>query len=546
MAWAETQCEALKEIEEKICAPSVESPPNGAHLISLTPSELRQTLLAGETTLPEVVAAFHARKQEEMNVHRSLTDVFFVEALEQARLLQSVLPESAEALPLLGFVLSIKDSILMNGTRSTCGLVTNYAHVFAHPAPFIDYLREKGALILSKGNIPQGLMAMETHNNVFGEALNPLDRTRTPGGSSGGDAAQVLLRLTNAGMGSDGAGSLRIPALFCGLVTVKVTSRRFASPIARLLTVQSGEPRANDQGQIFGAVTGAMMRRVADLTIFMRVFNDYHQRSRYLPPVPWREPRPLRRVGILAELKHCPLAPINRRALDVCRERLLSLGVELVELDLNDVAEELHRTVMGVLSMDKLLEEILSGRHHMPEPALPFYAEYLKVVRKPAWLLRLLRRFIAPHRRLILDGLLLGRESNFNEMRSRMEHFRQYFIDLFTAQGVEVALFGALPPALLRGTSQHCSFVAVYMFIWNFVDFVAGALPVVRVEEGEEEYVADDKELEAVLSANMKGSKGLPVGIQVIGLPYSEEEVLRLMAVLEEGVGYQAPEVAPL
>ena len=69
---------------------------------------------------------------------------------------------------------------------------------------------------------------MESYNHVFGEARNPYDKSRTPGGSSGGDAALVRLGLVNSSIGSDIAGSLRIPALFCGIVTLKPTSLRLS------------------------------------------------------------------------------------------------------------------------------------------------------------------------------------------------------------------------------------------------------------------------------------------------------------------------------
>lgn len=540
MSGGALQSAALKEIEQKILAPRLAVRAETERFTALGPGGLRAALLAGETTLPEVVEAFHARKQREMNVHRALADVFFDGAMEQASALQRALPARADALPLLGFVFSVKDSVLMANTRSTCGLATNYPHVYAGPTPFIDYLREMGALILAKGNVPQALMAMETANNLFGEALHPLDRARTPGGSSGGEAAQLLLRLSNAGLGSDGAGSLRIPALFCGLATLKVTSRRFASPLARLLTVQA-EPE--DHERIFEVVMGALTYRVADLTAFTRVFNDYNQRSRYLPPLPWRAPRLARRVGVLAELSHCPLPAVCRRALDVCRERLLARGFELVELDFNDVAEELHRTILAVFLKDSLLVEILQRRHHMPEPVLPLYSEFVSALAKPTWLLRLVRRFLAPHRQLVVDGIVLGRTSTIAQLRERVEHFRQHFLDLFAQKGVEVALFGGFPPALRRGTSQHCSLIAVYTFVWNALDFVAGALPVVCVQPHEEDYLASDELFAAALRLSMKGATGLPVGVQVIGLPYTEEDVLELMRVLEEEVKHKSPRV---
>ena len=541
---AEMQRVALREIEEKINGPTVTVSAAAEGLTALAPSQLRELLRSGGTTLVEVVHAFHARKQKEANTHRSMVDVFFDSAIAQASAMQTRLPCDLDELPLLGFVLSVKDSILMTDTRSTCGLATNFPHIYRRPSPFIDYLQEKGALILSKGNVPQALMAMESVNNVFGETLHPLDASRTPGGSSGGDAAQLLLQLSNAGLGTDGAGSLRIPALFCGLTTLKVTAQRFCVPMARLLTVQRENPMTEEEEQLFGAVAGAMTRYVNDLVTFTRVFNDYNQRCRSLPPLIWRQPKSLKRIGVLKELNHCPLPAVSLRAVQVCRDRLSALGYELVELDFNEVAREVHRTALAAFSKEKLLVDIIQRRHHMDEPVLSLYSEYISALGTPSIVLRLARRFLAPHRQLIVDALLLGRDVSFAQLRARMNFLREYFIDLFVRNGVEIALFGGFPPALRRGTSSKCSFLAVYTFVWNFVDFVAGALPVVRVKPEEENYTSDDKVLEAALRVSMEGAQGLPVGVQIVGLPYTEEEVVELMGVLEAAIGFEHPTVS--
>ena len=90
----------------------------------------------------------------------------------------------------------------------------------------IKHIIKRGGLFVSKGNVPQALFSLESFNHVYGEARNPYDIRRVPGGSSGGEAALVRLGLVNAAIGSDIAGSLRIPALFCGICTLKPTALR--------------------------------------------------------------------------------------------------------------------------------------------------------------------------------------------------------------------------------------------------------------------------------------------------------------------------------
>lgn len=91
----------------------------------------------------------------------------------------------------------------------------------------IEYFEEQGCLIISKGNVPQYLLGIESKNEIYGNTGNPYNINRTAGGSTGGDSAIVGLNEANVGLGSDIGGSLRIPALFCGIYSIKPTSSRF-------------------------------------------------------------------------------------------------------------------------------------------------------------------------------------------------------------------------------------------------------------------------------------------------------------------------------
>ncbi|HEU5034616.1 MAG TPA: amidase [Mycobacteriales bacterium] len=119
--------------------------------------------------------------------------------------------------PLHGVPITVKDAWAVRGMRSTSGLPELRADVPAYDAVAVARLREAGAVIVGKTNVPPGITGQETANCLFGRTLNPWDRRRTPGGSSGGAAAALAAGLTPLELGSDSGGSIRQPAHCCGV-----------------------------------------------------------------------------------------------------------------------------------------------------------------------------------------------------------------------------------------------------------------------------------------------------------------------------------------
>ena len=136
-------------------------------------------------------------------------------------------------------------------------------------------LKAAGAIILGKTNTPEMAVPYETDNPIFGRTNNPHDLERTPGGSSGGEAAAIAVCLSPAGLGSDLSGSIRVPAHFCGIVGLKPTSGRI--PMDGHFPPSTG-PLA------FGACIGPMARRVEDLSLLFDVLS--WEQSSITPPPP--------------------------------------------------------------------------------------------------------------------------------------------------------------------------------------------------------------------------------------------------------------------
>jgi len=147
-------------------------------------------------------------------------------ALTQARWAEKAVMADEPLASLHGIPVSIKDNQWTTGDRTTFGSRLLAEFVPTEDAPSVAGLRAAGAIFVGRTNLPEFAWRGSTDNRLFGESRNPWDLTRTPGGSTGGGAAAVATGLGPLALGSDGAGSIRIPASFCGLVGLKPTFGR--------------------------------------------------------------------------------------------------------------------------------------------------------------------------------------------------------------------------------------------------------------------------------------------------------------------------------
>src|SRR5207249_3699985 len=128
--------------------------------------------------------------------------------------------------PLHGVPVTIKDAFETAGVISAGGTKGRAAFVPERDATAVARLRGAGAIMLGKTNVPDLSLAFETDNLVYGRTSNPYDRSRTPGGSSGGEATLIASGGSPLGLGSDAAGSIRVPAHFCGIAGIKPNTGR--------------------------------------------------------------------------------------------------------------------------------------------------------------------------------------------------------------------------------------------------------------------------------------------------------------------------------
>ena len=226
--------------------------------------------------------------------------------------------------PLHGVPASIKSSLDVAGMRCEAGTRLRAGLVATQDAPVVTRLKGAGAIVLGVTNAPEFLMAWETDNLLYGRTNNPWDLERTPGGSSGGEAAAIAAGMSAAGVGSDGGGSIRVPAHFSGICGLKPTPGRI--PATGHFPVSAG-PFA-----LIGVV-GPMARTVADLKALFEVIQgpDIGDTCAARVPLRWpsEEETTKLRVGFFEDDGRTPVTPETRAAVRTAAEALRSAGLQV-------------------------------------------------------------------------------------------------------------------------------------------------------------------------------------------------------------------------
>ncbi len=249
-----------------------------------------------------------------------------------------------EHAPLLGLPMTVKESINIEGLPTTWGYAEHADFIADHDAVVATRLKQAGAVILGKTNVPPGLADLQSVNPVYGATHNPHMHGRSSGGSSGGAAASLAAGFVAAEVGSDIGGSIRTPAAFCGVWGLKPTW----GVISKAGHSMPGTDGADDAL----SVVGPMARSAEDLDLLLGVLADH--------PLP--APREGELTGLrVAVLASHPLAPMSAdvaSALEARAARLESLGASVDRAPTLPDLSTMHRDYL------RLLNTVMS--HGMP------------------------------------------------------------------------------------------------------------------------------------------------------------------------------------
>ncbi len=439
----------------------------------------------------EVVEAHLARIEKLNPKLNAFVQVDVEGARRQARVAEAAVRKGEDLGALHGVPISIKSSMAVAGLRWEAGTKLRAGVVAGQDAALVTRLRRAGAIILGVTNAPELLMAWETDNLLYGRTNNPWDLTRTPGGSSGGEAAAIASGMSAGGMGSDGGGSIREPAHFTGICGLKPTPGRI--PATGHFPVSVG-PFA-----LLGVV-GPMARTVADLKTLFEVMQGPDDGDPSAAPVPlhWPGEDDLKRirVGYFEDDGRTPVTPETRAAVRTAAEALRRAGfqVEAFRPEGLELARQLWWNLFGVAG-GMILGPMTRGREADLSPILKEFSRWAAA--EPA------------HSGQSLLETWIERDVVRMQVFAQMQ---EYPVLLCPVASI---------PAFRHGERswQVEGKNVRYLDAWSYTEwFNLLGTPAVTVPVG-------------------KSPEGLPIGVQIAARPWQEELVISVAAALEEQCG---------
>src|SRR5216684_3686595 len=323
-------------------------------------AEMARLIRRKQLSPVEVVEA-HLERIERLNPKINAFACLNIEqARVEARRAETVLMQGVQSKPLLGVPVSIKSCIDVKGLRCEAGSHLRDGYVAAEDATLVARLKQAGAIVLGNTSTPEVLMAYHTENELQGRTNNPWDLARTPGGSSGGEAAAIAACMSAAGIGSDGGGSIRVPAHFSGICGLKPTPGQ--------IPATGHYPPCGGPFSLIGVV-GPMARTVEDLQLLFEVTAGYDPGDPASVPVALELADQLQanklRIGFYEDDGYSPPTPETRAAVHAAAGALKEAGftVEPFRPEGLDRARELW-FVIFVEASALVLNPMVKGREN--------------------------------------------------------------------------------------------------------------------------------------------------------------------------------------
>lgn len=524
--------EPLTEFDEKILALSLSQVVSSCNSNHLQPCDI-----------------LHAYGKRAILAHDSvncLADIMFDEIREDC------VPADK---PLSGIVVSLKDCIDVAGHDTTLGYSSRAGHPKETSAPLVRLLRDAGAMMPVKTTVPAGLLSIETKSDLFGETANPYNTAYSPGASTGGGCALLAYQGSVVEVATDIGGSVRFPAGWCGVYSVKGSVGRF--PAYGCMTCAPGNEGAP-------TVTAPIARTLDDLEEFWKrvVQMEPWRYDHTCIPLAWR---PVDFVlkgrkakwGVLWSDGLIPPSPAVVRGMRESIDALRRAGHEVVDF-FSPSVDPVEGLKIGFqlafcdggasLSTPLRRGEFCNGAQaltvqlvQMPYFMKLIYALWLRLMSRPAgrndrWaeLIEVLHTKSVAE----VNALIVAREAYKAAWFARQQE-----------QGIDFIItpVHALP-AIPLGMSGVATLVSAgSAFLFNVLDVTAGVQPVTHVDERLDRLPADFQQSDSYLQLNdaarsawslydASAMHGLPVAVQVVGGRLEEEKVLAGMKVLERAL----------
>eukprot|EP00802_Teleaulax_amphioxeia_P007927 Tamp_07935.p1 GENE.Tamp_07935~~Tamp_07935.p1 ORF type:complete len:635 (-),score=153.61 Tamp_07935:506-2266(-) len=535
--------------------------------------ELQKRLKDGKLSAQTVLASYRAQAGRAHARVNCLTE-FLPEAGQVAQALDEQRKASRTVGGLHGIPVSIKETIFLQGHDCIAGLAKRCGLLQDADSEAVQLLRAAGAVPFCRTNTPQTNLSYGCSNPIFGATVHPMDAARTPGGSSGGEAALMALGGSILGLGTDIGGSVRVPAAFCGVCGFKpgggrITRKGYYSALAGQSGVMAAfgpmSPEVSAIAECMAALTsGGSSRPPPDASV---------------APVPWNwgeysSTRKLR-IGYYVADGFIAATPACVRAVHQACDMLRSRGHEVLRFRPPSAIEGLLLFIKlltadgGKAVSDALEDEII-------DDSLRAFVQGVRVsgsLYKGVLLPRLLRRKGKLRTADLLEAQGRCTTSQLWNAQAQRTALSTLWERAVAEAGVDVLV---TPAHVMLAPAPHVvassGITLCYTQIFNVLDFPAGTVPVGHATAEDEaamaswprgalqEQFADELDelirqrlvygeqndaVEAIVRANSRGIAGLPTAVQCVALPWQEEKCLRIMRELQADSAGRVPRPPP-
>ena len=427
---------------------------------------------------PVEVAEAHLEQISRLNPALNAIVTVATDVIERARHAEAAVMRGDKLGALHGIPVTIKDTIETAGLRTTSGSKMREDYVPPNDAPVVARLKAAGGIVLGKTNAAEMAMDYTADNPVFGRTNHPQNANLTPGGSSGGEAVAIATGMSPGGLGSDLAGSIRIPAHFCGIAGLKPTVGHVPG---------EGQFPTSSGPYSLGAVIGPLARTVRDLrTLFSAISDDRI-----------RENHDIRgsRVAWYTDDNVTPVTGETARAVATAAKALSDAGFICEERRPPHVdrGNEMWLKLFSRASVVQL-RKLYSGREH-----------------EGGWFVRW-RLATADHNPPpTLDEYIAGWMER-DRLREELIEWMQTTPIIVAPVGATPAYAHDTPKVNVNGVTMGTFKAFSYAQTFNVFD-----LPVVTVRAG-------------------RSKDGLPIGVQIVGRPFAEQMILAAAEIVEEAI----------
>ncbi|KAH8346544.1 hypothetical protein KR084_003075 [Drosophila pseudotakahashii] len=469
--------------------------------------ELVTQLRRGEITSVELVSAYIARVQEVNPALNAVVEDRFEAALQDARLADQFIAKASSEFdrvalftkyPILGIPFTVKESCGLKGLAFAVGSLARKNLKAPQDGDVVELVRAAGGIPLLVSANPEFCMSFETSNNIQGRCLNPYDLKRTSAGSSGGEGSLNGCGATTFGVGSDISGSIRLPALFCGVFGHK--------PTGGLTSVKGHFPYSlTDKKFPKMLQIGPITRFARDLPLLLEIMaGDNKHKLKMAEPVALKDMKVYYAYGYsgLNSLTH-PVVDFDiKLAITKAVKCLENGGVQTKKLDLKFLSNSLEIALVSLVDLKGLPSIVTQRADRDPSMRLLMVELFNSAIghsifTKEAMVLEVMKRF---------NGLMAS--GNMEEYREDVQKIKSHLNQLLGTRGVLI-----LPTFHTSALCFHTSLLNV-TGIDNMLLFNVLGLPATHVPMG-------------------VSQRGMPIGLQVVAAQYQDKLCLKVAAELE-------------